>query len=207
MQALLLATLLSLPLYPLNPVQQDTVATFNAHVTAGITAPNGIANTGVEVSSKFEMLIVHPFLIRGGVDYRFSKLRARRYPDGLLHGPTFSIEGLIYRGTNRMTGFIGLGAVLGKYYVNPTAAASDSLMANHDIYGVYVEPKFGYRFIAGLRLRSAFSIEIGVTSITTDFLYRRSVGPNSYRQLRVPARFRDFRLTFGYVLPLLDIHQ
>jgi len=206
MQALLLAALMALPLYPLNPIEQDTLATFNAHMTAGVSAPNGITSTGAEVSTMVEMLVVHPFVLRGGLDYRFGRLTARRYPDGLLHGSTLSLEGLAYRGTTKLTGFVGLGAVFGKYYVNPTAAASDSLMTNHNIYGVYVEPAFGYRFVAGLRMHSAFSIELAVTSITTDFLYRQSLGENSYRQWREPAKFRDFRLSFGYVLPLLDIH-
>ena len=207
MHALLLVTLLSLPLYPVNPIQQDTLATMNVHVTAGVTAPNGVLNTGFEVSSNLEMLVVHPFVIRGSLDYRYGKTMARRYPDGVVHGTTASIEAVVYRGTNQMTGFVGLGAVYSKYFMHLSQPAADSLMTHEDIYGVYVEPALGYRFMAGLRLRSAFSIELSVTSISTDFLYRKSLGPNRYRQWRQPAKFRDFRVSFGYVLPLFDLHR
>lgn len=204
MHALLLATLLSLPLYPINPIQQDTVAMLNAHVTAGIIAPNGIITTGFEATSKIEMALVHPAIVRVGIDYRAGSLHARRYPGGVLHGATFSAEALFYRGTNRLTGFIGGGVVLAKYFVDLSGDAADSLMSNHKIYGMYVQPKFGYRFTAGLRIRSAVSIEIGLTSITTDFLYRQSTGTNTYHQWRVPVKFRDFRVSIGYVLPIIN---
>jgi len=91
-----------------------------------------------------------------------------------------------------MTGFVGGGIVLNKYFLNTTRAAADSLMANHNIYGVYVEPALGYRFSMGLRLRRAFSIEMAVTSISTDFLFRESLGPRRYAQRHEPARFGIF---------------
>jgi hypothetical protein len=178
----------------------------NVHLMAGVTAPNGITNAGFEMSSNIEMLVVHPFVIRGGLGYRFGNTMARRYPDGLVHGTTLSLEGLVYRGTNKMTGFLGLGLVYSKYFMHMTQAASDSLMVNEEINDVSIEPSLGYRFIAGLRLHSAFSIELSVTSVTTDFLYRKSLGPNRYRQTRQPAKFRDFQVSFGYVLPIFDLH-
>ncbi|MFH1686825.1 MAG: hypothetical protein ABIE70_04810 [bacterium] len=204
MHALLLATLLSMPLYPVNPIQQDTVAMLNAHITAGVSAPDGIISTGFEATSKIEMMLIHPVVVRAGLDYRAGSLRARRYPEGTLHGPTFSVEALYYRGTNRLTGFVGGGVVLTKYFVHLSGSAADSLMANHQIYGMYVEPKLGYRFSAGLRIRGAMSIEIGLTSVTTDFLFRKSTGLNTYRQWREPVKFRDVRISIGYVLPILD---
>jgi len=54
-------------------------------VTAGISAPNGIMNTGLELTSKWELMIMHPIVIRAGIDYRIGSIIAPRYPDGTLH--------------------------------------------------------------------------------------------------------------------------
>lgn len=202
MLSLVVATFIALPLYPVNPIRQDTLALLNAHVTAGITAPDGIVNTGLELTSKWELVLVHPILIRAGIDYRFGPIMALRFPDGILHGSTLSLEALVYRGTNRMTGFVGGGIVLNKYFLHMTRAAADSMMANYHIYGVYVDPALGYRISMGLRLRRAFSIELAVTALSTDFLFRESLGLHRYSQRHEPARFRDFRVSLGYVFPI-----
>ncbi len=204
MHALLLATLISLPLYPVNPIQQDTVAVMNAHFSVGVSAPNGIIGAGAEGSARYELLAYHPFVVRGGIEYRIGALTAKRYPEGYLHGATFLVEALGYRGTNRLTGFIGGGVVLNKYFMYTTGDASDSLSNSFGIDEVGVKPALGYRFTMGLRLRSNTSIEVNVTSFNTEFLYTTWLSPNQYREEHVPVRFRDFRLTLGYLLPIFD---
>lgn len=204
MHALLLATLMSLPLYPVNPIHQDTVAVMNAHFSAGVSAPNGIISTGVEGSARYEMLAFHPFVVRGGLEYRIGRMSSQRYPEGYLHGATLSAEILGYRGTNRLTGFFGGGLVFNKYFLHMTGGAADSLSRNFGIDEVKVEPALGYRITMGLRVRSNTSIEVNVTSFNTDFLYRTWLSPNQYSQERQNVRFRDFRLSFGYLLPIFD---
>jgi hypothetical protein len=204
MHALLLATLISLPLYPVNPIKQDTVAVMNAHFSVGVSAPNGIINTGVEGSARYEFMVFHPFVVRGGLEYRIGSMSSRKYPEGYLHGMTMSAEILGYRGTNRLTGFFGGGLVLNKYFLHMTGAATDSLSSNFGIDEVGVEPALGYRITMGLRVKSNTSVEVNVTSFNTDFLYKTWLSPTQYRQERDPVRFRDFRVTFGYLLPVFD---
>lgn len=204
MHALLLATLISLPLYPVNPIQQDTVALMNVHFSVGISAPNGIISTGGEGSVRYELLAFHPFVVRGGLEYRIGAISSQRYPEGYLHGATLSAEILGYRGTNRLTGFFGGGIVVNKYFMHMTGESSDLLSQDLGIDEVGIDPALGYRITMGLRIRSNTSIEVNVTSFNTDFVYKTWLSPNQYRQEREPVRFRDFRLTFGYLLPIFD---
>lgn len=82
MFTLILASLLSLPLYPLNPEAQDTLASANLHFTIGVNGPNSIVSTGPEMSLKYEMLVQHPIVIRAAVDYKYSDVTTRLFPNG-----------------------------------------------------------------------------------------------------------------------------
>ena len=71
MLTLLFTCFLTLPLYPLNPVEQDTLAMMNLHVTAGFNAPNRFGSISPELTGKYEMLFKHPFVVRAACDYRY----------------------------------------------------------------------------------------------------------------------------------------
>jgi hypothetical protein len=202
MYALVLTTLLSLPMYPINPVKQDTLNMMNMHFSIGITAPNGLVKTGVEFSAKYEFLIVHPLVLRVAADYRISRMKHVRYPEGTVYGPLLSLEALYYRGTNRLTGFIGGGAVLALYAHSPSQAVADSLELHHDITDTGFKRVNGYRLTFGLRFHRTYSLEVSITDVRPSFVYSTDLGDGSYSRRYEKARFNDFRVSFGYLLPL-----
>jgi len=204
MHALVLTTLLALPLYPINPIKQDTLDLMNVHFSVGLTAPNGLVKTGVEFSTKYEFLVVHPLVLRVAVDYRFSQVNHVRYPPGLVFGPLLSLEALYYRGTNRLTGFVGGGAVLALYDHHTSRSASDSLVLaeNGGITDVGLKKTYGYRLTFGLRFHRTYSLEVSITDVRPSFVYSSDLGNGSYSRRYDSARFNDFRVSFGYLLPL-----
>ena len=73
MTALIFTAWLALPIAPLNPVAEDTLTATNIHISAGVTTPNGVLSTGPEISVKYEMLAVHPMVVRGSIDFKYAK--------------------------------------------------------------------------------------------------------------------------------------
>jgi len=207
MTALILAALLTTASWPLNPVKQDTAAFLNLHVNAGITAPNGVAAIGGDASAKLEMLITHPFVIRAGMDYRAGSVMIRRLPDGLVHGPTWSIEAMYYRGTNRMVGYIAAGPVFATNMFRLDGHAADSLAKSHSIESLGLKPTIGGRLTFGLRYRKAMSIEVSITALQPEFVYTERHGPNRWTEFTQKERFNDFRVSFGYVFELMRFNR
>ena len=206
MIALVLTTLAALPLYPLNPTGQDTVNFMNVHFTAGVSAPNGVLATGFEFTAKYEMLVFHPLLARASLDYRLTPMSAIRYPSALVYGPLFSLEALYYRGTRKAMGFIGLGVVLTGFRVRLSSSSADSLWRNHRVSEMRVTMTPGYRFTFGLRFRRVFSVELSITDVRPDFIYRRELGSDSFADIYRPVRFNEFRVSFGYLLPVVKTY-
>lgn len=202
MTALLFATLVSLPIYPLNPVEQDTISFINVHVTAGLNGPGSIVNTGPEFTVKYEMVIAHPFIIRTAFDYRYGAVRSIHYPDGGLHRMTVSADGLYYRGTDKLTGYVGLGLVWSTFDYSLSAAAADSLLTNFGIEEVGMSSGLGYRITGGLRIHKSYSIEIGLTDTRPDYTYTIRHDENRFSVGSEQVRFNDFRISFGYLFNL-----
>ena len=112
MLPLILATILSLPMYPLNPIEQDTLNFTNLHISAGIAGPAAMISPGPEISIKYEQLYDHPFLFRASMDYRYGRIESEQYPEGAVHRNKFILEAIYYRGTDDMTAYIGAGPVI-----------------------------------------------------------------------------------------------
>jgi len=200
--ALLFATLVSLPIYPLNPVQQDTVSFINLHVTAGFNGPSSIITSGPELTFKYEMVIAHPFILRSAFDYRYGTVSSIHYPDGDLHRGTFSAEGIYYRGTEKLTGYFGLGLVWSTFSYHLSEGAADSLRTNFGISEVGITSVPGYRITAGLRIHRSYSIEIGLTDTRPDYVYTIRHDANSFSVGSKQIRFNDFRVSLGYLFSL-----
>jgi len=200
--ALLLTTLLSLPLYPINPVKQDTLDVMAMHFSVGVTAPNGLVKTGVDISTRYEFRVTHPVVLRTTLDYRLSRVSHVRYPTGTIFGPLFSLEALYYRGTNRMTGYVGGGVVLAMYDHATSQSESDSLRNYHGVTDVGLKPTNGYRLTFGLRFHRTTSFEVSITDVRPSFVYTSDAGNGSYSRRFSRARFNDFRISIGYVMPL-----
>jgi len=202
MYSLILTSLLSLPIFPLNPTEIDTLNSMNFHITAGISSPSDFATMGPEFTLKYEFLFYHPIVFRTGVDYSFGRVAKLTFPKGDVQNFTTSVEILYYKGTNRMMGFLGMGVVYNKSYVNMDGSVADSMFAAENISDVYLEGRAGYRFIFGLRKSRLWSFEIRMTDIKTKLVYQRNLGPFRYSLERIPVRLSDFRISLGYLIEL-----
>jgi hypothetical protein len=201
MYTVLMTTMLSLPIFPLNPVQQDTLDQMSFHFTAGIASPSEMFSVGPEMTVKYEFLFKHPFMIRTGLDYRFGRMNQLKYPNGNYHGFTTSAEFIHYRGTTRMTGFIGIGIVYNFSKVGLDDEVADSVWTNESISDVRFEPSLGYRVIFGVRRSRLWSFEVRITDIRTNLVFERDLGPNRFSLERQKVKLGDIRISLGYLLP------
>lgn len=203
MYGLLLAGWLCLPIAPLNPVVQDTLDNMALHVTVGANTSNGIVGTGPDVTLKYEILAHHPIVLRGGFDGRFGEIRSLTYPDGEFYQGILILETVYYRGTNRLTGYLGLGMAWGFGHFIPTAGTREALFREDFTTDVDVATDLGYRITLGLRFRERYSLEIAITELKPGFVYHRSL-PGGLDQVYTDTfRNNSFRLSFGYVFTLL----
>ncbi len=202
MYALIITALAGLPIFPLNPTQNDSVSTMNVHFTAGVVSPSELISAGPELTVKYELLFSHPFIIRTGLDYRFGRMSQLKYPKGGYHGFTFSAECLHYRGSHKMKGFAGAGVVYNYSRVSPDNPEFDSIMVLQQIDNVRIDKRLGYRIIFGVRRSDLWSIELRVTDIRTNLVYERDLAPNRYSLQRQKIKLSDIRFTVGYLLPL-----
>lgn len=202
MYSLILTSLLSLPVFPLNPTAVDTLNSSNFHITAGVSGPSDLSSAGPEFTLKYELLFYHPIVLRAGVEYSRGRVTKLRFPKGDFHGINTSAEILFYRGTNSMMGFVGFGLVYNQSYLNMDGSVADSLFAAENISDVYLQGNAGYRFIFGLRKSRLWSFEIRMTDIRTDLVYLRDLGAYRYSTQKARVRLSDFRITLGYLIEL-----
>lgn len=212
MLELLMAGWLCLPLAPLNPVQQDTLDQMAIHGFVGMHTANATVATGPEAGLKYEVLAIHPLLLRGGLEYRFGQLRSATVPDGDLHEFNLSTDAIYYRGTNRLTGYLGIGVVFSYGVFNALPSVIDSLLQgnlNDDPLNpvidarVGVEAKIGYRITLGLRFRETMSVEVCITEVRPQFVYKQTYASTARSEFREDFRNNSFSVTVGYVIPLL----
>ena len=202
MYTLLLASWLCLPAFPLNPVAQDTIASLNAHFTVGLSGPNSLVGSGPEITSKYEIRLIHPVVVRAAFDYRFGKVNSILFPRGTLHSATVSTDALYYRGTHKLTGYLGLGLVYTFHHYHLTNDAADSLRENHQVQDVGIRPTFGLRITMGLRFHRTVSLEIGITEARPNLKFVRRLSEKSYSVTTERIRLSDVRITLGYLWPL-----
>ncbi len=202
MYALIITALASLPVFPLNPTQNDTLNSMNFHFTAGVVSPSELISAGPELTFKYEILYHHPFVLRTGLDYRFGRMNQLKYPKGDYHSFTFSAEWLHYRGSHKMKGIAGAGLVYNYSHVLPDDPESDSIMALKQISDVEMDKRIGYRIILGLRRFDLWTFEVRITDIRTNLVYRRDLGPNLFSLEKQKIKLSDIGVSVGYLLPL-----
>lgn len=202
MYGLLLAGWLCLPIAPLNPVAQDTLDNLAFHVTAGVNTSNGIIGTGPDITTKFELLAQHPVMLRGGIDLRLGAVNSKIYPEGDFYQGLLILEGIYYRGTNHLTGYLGLGMAWGFGHFEPTTATLDELYRQDYTTDIDVNPDLGYRITLGLRYHEKYSIEIAITELKPGFVYHRSLPDGPDEVFTDSFRNNSFRLSLGYVFTL-----
>lgn len=213
MLEMLLAGWLCLPLAPLNPVQQDTLDVMALQLLAGAHTGNEIVHTGPTIGMKYEVLPVHPLVLRSGIEYRFGQVRGINLPAGDIHELYASADLIYYRGTNRLTGYIGVGLLMGFASFDPLESVLDSLRGldwgldpTDEIrrLDVDVESEWGYRITLGLRFHEQVSFEINITEIKPQFIYRIDSRDMARTEIREEFRNNSFNVTFGYVISILE---
>ncbi len=202
MLTLLLATWFALPLYPLNPVEQDTLNQMNVHFTIGVNGPNKIADPGLQFSAKYEFLVAHPIVLRGAADYGFQDLSSRQYPDGRLHSLILSTEALYYRGTDNLTGFVGLGAVFYNGFIRLDDGIGNHTINDMQVTDLSVRPRLGLRATFGLRFSRNISIELAITDVRPSIVSTGRVNSASYREIAERIKLNEVRFTLGYLFSL-----
>ncbi|MCD6249991.1 MAG: hypothetical protein J7J98_06665 [candidate division Zixibacteria bacterium] len=202
MTAFLMTSWLCLPLAPLNPIEEDTLASISLHFTVGVTNPNGIVTAEPLVSAKYEMLVLHPLMVRGTVDFKYGRVTSHLYPNGHLYSMLFGVDAIYYRGTDHLTGYIGLGPVLALHHFKMFDETADSSFATERITAIDMQERFGYRLTLGLRYRTSYSLEIAVVELYPDFK-KIGIGIDgseirSYQTIRTSS----FQITFGYLFEI-----
>lgn len=202
MNALLMTSWLCLPIAPLNPIEEDTLASTNLHFSTGVVSPNDIVSVGPVVSAKYEMLMVHPFMMRATVDFEYGRITSYRFPQGNLYSMMFGTDAIYYRGTNRLTGYIGFGLVYALHHFVSFQKSADSLLTNEGVTSVDLEHKLGYRLTLGLRYHKSYSLEISVVEIRPSFKKTGVDARGGETRSYLPIRTSGFRITIGYLFEI-----
>ncbi len=202
MLSAVLTSLLLLPIAPLNPIEQDTLATDNLQFAIGLSTPNGILDAGPSAALFYEYRPLHPWIVRAGVEYRYGEVSGALNPNGELNSYTFSLEGFYYRGSGNWIGYIGGGGLLALNSYNLGSVDADSLFAIEGVTDVEMSQSFGYRILLGLRYKTDYAIEIRVSEVRPDFIFETATGPNSTRFETRQTKTSTISLSFGYILPL-----
>jgi len=199
MYSLILSTLLSLPVYPLNPTVQDTLNSVNLHFTAGFNSPNSIVQSGPEFTVKTEWVVSHPFVVRAALEYKYGKVSSSQYPAGNVGTVTLSSDIIYYRGTDELTGYVGAGPV----YVISNYNRSDNgkLRFKGDILTrARIDDAFGYRLTMGLRYHRSYSLELAATEVKTNFVTANKIDATRFSESANRVRLGDVRITLGYLI-------
>ncbi|MDZ4723960.1 MAG: hypothetical protein SGI97_08680 [candidate division Zixibacteria bacterium] len=202
MLAVLLTSWLLMPIAPLNPVEQDTLASVNFHITAGMSGTNGILTEGPELSTKYELLLGHPYVIRAAAEYKLGEAISPLYPRGKLQTITFAFEGLYYRGTTELLAYLGGGLIYAIHHFSPRASTSDSLFSTEQVTDIDVGQKAGYRLVFGLRYLARYSIEMRITELHPSFIKSFRPDENSLGTRSTEVRASSIALSFGYLIPI-----
>jgi hypothetical protein len=190
------------PLAPLNPLEQDTVNAVNMQFSVGLHSPSEILRAAPEMALRYEMLTIHPLIIRFGAEYKDGSLSSTLHPQGPLQTYTISMEALYYRGTRELTGFFGAGPLYTFNSFTPNQFTRDSLSRTSDIDQLSFKPTFGYRLFFGARYMRRYSIEVRITE-TYPRLEERSNGLGTvYAVGTEKIKTSSISLTFGYLFKI-----
>lgn len=202
MLPLILATIMSLPIYPLNPTDQDTLAAQAIHFSLGVTGPSQTITAGPEFSLKYERLFDHPFLYRLSYDYRYGHMSSNVLPDGKIHRHTLGADWVYYRGTHKNTAYIGFGMVAGFASFKEDKETYDELNLPPGSSEVDIKWALGYRLTLGLRMNSVYSLEVVITEISPTFIYRNNLSSENFQIQKEEFRANDFKVSLGYLIEL-----
>lgn len=174
----------------------------NLHVTMGATTPNHLVGAGPGISIGYEALAVHPWVVSATLDYQYGALTKDFDLSGKMHQGTLALCGMYYRGTDRLTAYLGGGPILRFGHLSPSAATSDSLWENNQVEKVGLKVAPGYRLFLGMRFHRAISLEVAVNQVVSDLQFTRRFGPQQTATYGEEVNLSSFSITLGYIWQL-----
>jgi len=202
MEEIVLTLFLLAPIVSKNPVAQDTVAPINFHVEFGYRPASDVIGFAPEMGAKFEYLLFHPIILTGFADYSISNIRDLRLPEGQNHAVDLGVEALLYRGTKKLTAYLGAGLVYSINHFELRKQLTDSLYTNSGIYKTEIDNKYGYRVIMGFRVREHFSFEFGYQETRPKYLFWGNSPDGHKIVIYKDAQLSAVRFTLGYLFSL-----
>lgn len=203
MHALLFTTWMFLPIAPINPVAQDTIPPVALQASFGTSGPNNLLTVGPELAVRSELRVVHPVMLRGGIELRQNETNALRQPRGTAPSVSLIGELLLYRGTRKMTGYIGAGVGYAYYFFEPFANTRDSLFAAEQVDDVQMEAALIARFMIGLRFQERFAVEVKFNDTRPRFTKTSSTESSQITISESEGTSAgNVSLTVGYIIPL-----
>ncbi|SYZ73801.1 exported hypothetical protein [Candidatus Zixiibacteriota bacterium] len=204
MHQLLMVLFLLNPIVPKNPVAQDTVEVTNIHFTVGARVGGELLKPGPEAGVKLEYLLTHPVIVRVSADLNTAYVSNFRFPEGRKKSLDLAFETLAYRGRDKFTVFLGLGAVLSlssfdlHKQMPDSVFPVDTLVSPSQIYKTRIENGYGYRIILGFRYQVHYSFEFGFQEIRPNFSFWSRDTEGQYIIYR-KAKLSTLRFTIGYL--------
>ena len=140
--------------------------------------------------------------MRAAFDYGRAGIGGNGFPDGNLDAVTLSLEGLYYRGTDKLTGYIGAGILYDKRFLRLSDTAEDSLWSEERISDYKLLGHLGLRVTLGLRFGRDLSLELAVSEIRPRLYVKRLLSENVFSEADEQIRLHTVRLTLGYLFTL-----
>ncbi len=190
------------PVVIIPPEVYDTANEYSLNIYGGMQSPNRDLRPGFEFGSKLEFRIVHPYILRFGVDYSEADVTDPFAPRGRKSSINFNLDALAYRGREGIISYVGLGLAFGINNIQVAPKTLDSLQTHLGVTHVSLKDAFGYRVLMGLRFEEQFVFEVSFQQANPDYVYRRDFDNGDYSEENISGTFSVARVNLGYLFKL-----
>lgn len=190
------------PVVIVPPIVYDTANAYSLNIYGGMQSPNRDLRTAFEFGGKMEFLVVHPYILRFGIDYSEANVTDPFAPRGRKTSINFNVDALAYRGRMGVISYVGLGLAFGINNIEVAPKTLDSLQTHLGVTHVSLKNAFGYRVLMGLRFEEQFVFEVSFQQANPDYVYRRDIGTDEYSLENIKGTFAVARVNLGYLFKL-----
>lgn len=190
------------PVVIVPPEVFDTANEYSLNIYGGMQTPNRDLRAGFEFGTKLEFRIVHPYLLRFGIDYSEAEVTDPFAPRGRKSSMNFNLDALAYRGRKGLISYVGLGVAFGVNNLQVASETLDSLETYLGVTQVSLKNSFGYRILMGLRFEELFVFEVSFQQANPDYVYRRDFSNGEYSLEEIDGTFSVARVNLGYLFKL-----
>ncbi|UCD16643.1 MAG: hypothetical protein JSV44_09290 [Candidatus Zixiibacteriota bacterium] len=212
MNTLFLTALLLSPMISPNPAVQDTLDDLNLHIVAGGNMGGEVTDAGPEFGMKVEYLLLHPIVVRLAGSYTFAEIKGTGVPDGDKRTLDAALETFVYRGRGDYFIYLGIGIVRSFNSFRPDAFKDfsfgnreiDTLLIDGRLSGIGLDNGWGYRAVFGGRYKEKYSLEMGLQTTWSDFVFRIEHPDENLPGIAVfrASKLSTVWITIGYIISL-----